>query len=197
MNKESIIHRLDELAAEYDLEFDYVILSRVVEFSQFKVYSKTAVIKNIGDKAQTVGILLSGIVRSYYIDRSGNDITRGFVKPGGMCFDEGMLGYDKHICVWETVEESTLMICEVSKLKELISGNEKLKSIWIDLLENALRYKLYRENGFITENAAERYLHFKKHFPELLSKVPQKHIATYLGITPESLSRIRRVMRNE
>ena len=79
----------------------------------------------------------------------------------------------------------------------MIMSSESLKKIWIELLENGLRYKIYRENGFLLENAAERYLHFRKLYPELCSRVPQKHIATYLGITPESLSRIRKVMKEE
>ena len=54
---------------------------------------------------------------------------------------------------------------------------------------------LYRENGFIVENATERYIHFKKLFPDLSERIPQRHIATYLGITPESLSRIRGAMK--
>ena len=79
--------------------------------------------------------------------------------------------------------------------KKRISENDKLKDTWITLLENALRYKIYRENGFLVENTTERYAHFKKMFPKLSERVPQKHIATYLGIAPESLSRIRSAMK--
>lgn len=57
------------------------------------------------------------------------------------------------------------------------------------------RYKIYRENGFLVENATERYIHFKKLYPDLSERVPQRHIATYLGIAPESLSRIRSAMK--
>ena len=99
--------------------------------------------------------------------------------------------------MWETLEESTLMLFEVRELKSLIMSSESLKTIWIALLENGLKYKIYRESSFLTENAAERYLYFRKHHPQLCDRVPQKHIATYLGITPESLSRIRKTMRDE
>ena len=72
-----------------------------------------------------------------------------------------------------------------------------MKSVWIDLLEGSLRYKIYRENGFLVENATERYLAFRKRFPELISRIPQRYIATYLGIKPESLSRIRSALKEE
>ena len=74
--------------------------------------------------------------------------------------------------------------------------NNQLKDVWITLLERALQYKIYRENTFLVENATERYIHFKKLYPDLYNIVPQKHIATYLGITPESLSRIRSAMKD-
>ena len=45
------------------------------------------------------------------------------------------------------------------------------------------------------ENATERYIYFKKLYPDLSERVPQRHIATYLGIAPESLSRIRSAMK--
>lgn len=197
MNKDYIIEQLVKLAAKYDMEFEEEILNQVVDFSQIKSISKGEIIKNIEDDANTVGIVIDGIVRNYYIDGNGNDITRGFSIAGGMCLDEGMIGYNKHICMWEAIEDCTLMIIKVSNLRTLILENEHLKSLWINSLESAIRYKLYRENAFLVESATERYLHFKKHYPELSIKVPQKYIATYLGITPESLSRIRVIMKKE
>ena len=185
MNKESIIRQLKRLSAENDLTFEDDVLSKAVELARFRVYPKGSVIKSIGDRADSVAIVLDGLVRGYYIDVDGNDITRGFGINGGLCMDEGVMGYEEYICVWEPIEESTLMLFNV----------KDFKSLWIQLLEEGLRYKMYRENGFLVENATERYLHFRRLFPMLCERVPQKHIATYLGITPESLSRIRKAMK--
>lgn len=197
MNKESIMMQLKALADQNGVFFEEDILSRAVELAQFRVFPKGNALKSIGDKTQQTAFVLDGIVRCYYIDGDGNDITRGFGFDGGMCMDEGMMGYGEHTCMWETVEESTLMLFNVNELKSFIMSNENLKTIWIRLLENGLKYKIYRESSFLTENAAERYLYFRKHYPKLCDRVPRKHIATYLGITPESLSRIRKTMRDE
>ena len=197
MNKAYLINQLNDLAANFDLTFDNEVLSKVIDFSQFKVFPKGTTLQSIDDDAVMVGIVLDGLVRCYYIDSNGNDITRGFIGAGKMCMDESIIGYSKYICMWETLEESTLMLCEASKLRELILGSEKLKTIWIELLESALRYKLYRENQFLTENASERYLHFKKMYSHLSKSISQKHIATYLGITPEALSRIKRTIKDD
>lgn len=71
------------------------------------------------------------------------------------------------------------------------------KSAYIQFLENALKYKIYRENGFLMESASERYLHFREMFPKICQSVKQQYIATYLGIVPESLSRIKRNLVEE
>ena len=197
MNKAYIIQKLSEIADKHDLSISEEVISSAIDFSEFKNYKKGICLKNIDDEAKYVGIVIDGFVRCYYIDGDGNDITRGFAVPGNMCFDEGMIGYNNHICMWETLSESTIMIIEATKLKQLILNDKNLKYLWISLLERALRYKLYRENGFLTENAKERYIHFKKRFPDLSDNMAQRYVATYLGIAPESLSRIRRSLKDE
>ena len=197
MNKDHIIGQLKRLTAIHDLSVDEDILSRAVEMAHFKVFSKGTLLKSIGDRADTVGLVLDGLVRCYYIDSDGSDMTRGFGFEGGMIMDEGVLGYSEHICMWETLEDSTVMLFGTEEFDRFIMSSETLKTLWIQALKDGLRYKMYRENGFLIESAAERYLHFKKLFPKLCETVPQKHIATYLGIAPESLSRIRKAMREE
>ncbi len=195
MDKTYIISQMKALSKKLCLDLDDEVYDSVIEFSEFKVYSKGSLLAGIGDKADKAGIVMNGIVRSYYIDGDGNDITQFFSKEGSFCMDEGMMSFDEIIKMWEAVEESTVMIFDVKKMKELIFSSENLKTIWIQLLESGMRYKMYRENGFLVENATERYLHFRKLYPELSGRVPQKHIATYLGIAPESLSRIRSAVK--
>ena len=53
----------------------------------------------------------------------------------------------------------------------MIRENVLFKDIWIHLLESGMRYKIYRENGFLVENATERYIHFKKRYPEIIDGI--------------------------
>ena len=197
MDKKYLTDQLKEFADKYNVSADEDILGKIVDLSSFRVVPTGEILSSIGDDSTISGMVLSGMVRSYYIDEEGNDVTRGFSSAGTLCMDEGFFGYTERICMWETLEETTLMLCETLKIKDLIRDNVRFKDIWITLLEGALRYKMYRENGFLVENATERYLHFKKQYPDLSGRIPLKHIATYLGIAPESLSRIRSAMREE
>lgn len=151
----------------------------------------------MGEETKTAALVLNGICRAYYVDGDGNDITRGFSIPGTLCMDEGLFGYRESIVTWETLEETTLMFFDIQKMKKLIYENNQLKDVYIMLLENALRYKIYRENGFLVENATERYIHFKKLYPTICESVKQHYVATYLGIAPESLSRIKKALKEE
>ena len=195
MDKKFFVQQLKKFSDLYQINVDEEILGEIVNKATFRVLPKGEIIASIGENTLLAGLVLSGLARCYYIDNDGNDITRGFAPEGTMCMDEGFFGYPERICMWETLEETTLMLCRTEDIKNLIKENVEFKDIWITLLERALRYKIYRENGFLVENASERYIHFKKMYPNLSEKVPQKHISTYLGIAPESLSRIRRAMK--
>ena len=124
-------------------------------------------------------------------------MTQYFASEGNWIIDSGMVGFDEMQANWEAVSDATVMLFEVKDMKALIYSDEQLKDAWIQALESGMRYKIYRENGFLVENATERYIAFRKRYPELSGRVPLRHIATYLGITPESLSRIRSAMKDE
>ena len=197
MDKEYFVKQLMVFAEKYNIDVSEELVGEIVSLASFRVVKKGEILASIGDNTTCAGLTLSGLARSYYIDSDGNDITRGFAPEGTMFMDEGFFGYPERICMWETLEETTIMISETAAIKKMIKENDSFKEIWIYLLESAMRYKIYRENGFLVENATERYLHFKKLYPDLSERVPQRHIATYLGIAPESLSRIRGAMKED
>ena len=195
MDKEYLNNQLMNMAKQNSMEIDAEILGVIVNNSVFRVVPKGNILQSVGEKTKTAALVLDGICRCYYVDGDGNDITRGFSVTGTFCMDEGLFGYSESIVTWETLEETTLMFFDVQKMKELIFENNQLKNAYIMLLENALRYKIYRENGFLVENATERYIHFKKLYPTICDSVKQHYVATYLGIAPESLSRIKKALK--
>ncbi len=195
MNKQIIIEQLAALAETYKLDLDNNTLERIVMLSAFRIIEKGTLLRSIGDSTDTTALVLDGMSRCYYIDGDGNDITRGFSVKGTLCMDDGMFGYSESLTEWETLTDTTLMFFNVGEIKQLINENDALKNTYIQLLENALKYKIYRENGFLVENASERYIHFRKMFPEICQTVKQQYIATYLGIAPESLSRIKKSLK--
>lgn len=197
MDKEIIVKQLTDMAEGFGWNISANVIDKVLAFSSFKVYSKGEILIRTGDKAANSGIVLSGAVRSFYIDEDGNDISQFFATRGNLCMDSGMFGFDESCASWESLEETTLMIFDAKLMKQLIMSDETLKKCWIESLESGMRYKIYRENGFLVESATERYLEFRKRYPQLCEKIPQQYIATYLGIKPESLSRIKSSLKEK
>ena len=196
MDKIYLINQLKELSDGLGLGISEAAIEKAISFSRFKVYSKGEVIARTGDKATAAGLVLNGVIRSYYVDKDGNDITHYFAPEGSWCIDSGMVGFDEMQANWEAIEDATVMLFDVKDMKDLIYSDDRLKNIWIMVLESGMRYKIYRENGFLVENATERYVEFRRRYPMLAGRVPLRYIATYLGITPESLSRIRSAMKD-
>lgn len=113
------------------------------------------------------------------------------------CYRKARLGLNivfVHMRHWRIVR---FFFADNFKVRNLIYQNAYIKDLHLLGLESGLRYKMMRENSFLMQNATERYINFKKQYPTLENRVRQAHIASYLGITPESLSLIRRVLREE
>lgn len=161
---------------------------------------KTYLIKQLSDLARSLNLDISEEVISKAVGFSQFKVySKGEMpaREGSLCIDSGLLGFTEMKAMWEALEDTTVMLFDVKDMKELILGDEHLKTLWIGILESGMRYKVYRESAFLVENATERYLSFRKHYPKLSERVPLRYIATYLGITPESLSRIRSSMKEE
>lgn len=196
MDKKYLIDQLKGLSDGLGVGIPEAAIEKAISFSRFKVYSKGEVIARTGDKAIAAGLVINGVIRSYYVDKDGNDITQYFAPEGSWCIDSGMVGFNEMQANWEAIEDATVMLFDVKDMKDLIYSDDRLKDLWIMALESGMRYKIYRENGFLVETATERYVEFRRRYPMLANRVPFRCIATYLGITPESLSRIRSAMKD-
>ena len=139
----------------------------------------------------------SGFVRCFYFDANGNEVTHFFMKKNDFCYGELMIRDLPVYLYYETISDCEFLYIPIKSLSDLMHTSDTLKSLYISVLENVLRYKMLREHGFLMQNATERYINFSAAFQEIEKIAQQSHIASYLGITPVSLSRIRRALRKE
>lgn len=198
MQQEFIKEKLYNAASKLlDVTLSMDDINSLLSISKIRNYQKGKVISGIAEPLSSTGLVYHGMVRSYYLDRDGNEITKNFHKEYFLFMDEGLIGYEKSICAYEAIEDSTIVLFDIKPLKELIKENERFKELYISALEAGIRYKIHRENDFLMNNATERYLQFERDYPELVNRVKQTHISTYLGITPETLSRIKRALKGD
>ncbi|MDU2215446.1 Crp/Fnr family transcriptional regulator [Enterococcus avium] len=98
---------------------------------------------------------------------------------------------------FEAVEPCRLVCFDYAQVQKLMLEASSLSQVYIGILEETLRVKLVRETALLTESATERYVKMKAEIPDIDQRVSHAHIASYIGVSPVSLSRIRRTLRDE
>ncbi|NNE28239.1 MAG: Crp/Fnr family transcriptional regulator [Saprospiraceae bacterium] len=180
----SILNSHFPFLREEDLEEIFLI-------SQLQQYRKRDRIHEVGDPLNHVYFLLSGYVRGFIIDSHNNDRSTSFRKEGEFFGDpEAVLNRAPSTTAFEVVESSTVLVTPFFQFQILASTNIRISQLFIIGLQKALFYYM-EHNRLLLETRPEvrcDILMGKK--PEIFQKVSRKHIATYLGITPNSLSRI-------
>jgi CRP-like cAMP-binding protein len=156
-------------------------------FEAITIPSKTVLLRE-GEVPKDIIIVKQGALR-IWANKDGEDITFRF------CFENDVyssnLGNDPSIFTVESIEPSTVILLKTEDFKRMLLNNPEIKDEFIQILLNRLNDygKLFLSR--ITKNPEERYIEMMKNNPNVFSRVPQQYIATYLGITPVSLSRIR------
>jgi len=136
--------------------------------------------------------LLDTNLRFFYIDLDGNDVTKYFCFDGSVVLTTTTITGEESGYYIEALEDTVLMAVDYQDFKKLTEHNVFWLKVIKDEYEKSLVYKEKRERALLLENATERYMNFVKDYPNIGNRVKQKYIASYLGITPESLSRIRK-----
>lgn len=146
-----------------------------------------------GEKSTEIGIVIKGVFRSYYIDKMGNDITKYFYSEGGL-----LLSYVAYLTQKESnytmqaIEDSEILVANISDLEKIIDGNYQLLLLCKKMIDRILVMKEEHAISFKLLDSAERYKLFLDTYPGLEARIKQCHLASYLGITPVSLSRLRK-----
>lgn len=138
---------------------------------------------------------LQGLLRYYYLDKKGNDFTKGFFAEGAPITSySAMIQNRESYFSIEALEDSVLVVFAYSDWKQLLNKHECWRQLLILLLEKGYCAKETREREFLVLDAEEKYRIFIRSFPDIENRIKQHYIASYLGITPVALSRIRRKM---
>ena len=132
-----------------------------------------------------------GIIRAYWVV-DGEEYTTSFGTEGGIVFSMDELYYDKKSEEYvETLEEVQAYRISITDLKYLFETNLELCN-WGRIIHQNEYRRLHRSHKErLSLPAKERYEEFQKQFPEICRKVSLKYIASYLGITLSTLSRLR------
>jgi len=161
-------------------------------FEAIQVEKRKQILKP-GEISKYIYFIVQGVVRSFFVDEKGVEHIYQIRLENGWIGDlESFLSQKPANFYLETLEPSILLQITNEGLEGLYREVPKLERYFRILFQNAYINALQRLNSTMWTTAEERYQELVKENCDILQRVPQAYIASYLGITPESLSRIRK-----
>lgn len=149
------------------------------------------VLSNIGDRNYKIVFILSGVIRSFTLTDKGKEIVGHFFIENELHapFADFLQKTPCRLTV-QALEEAEVLVASYEEFTQLYSRHQCWERVGRVLMEQNYLHKERREGQLLQKLGPERYEDFIRDYPHLLKRIPQYQIASYIGITPQSLSRL-------
>lgn len=158
-----------------------------------KKLRKKQYIQNAGDVSKYAVFVEKGLLRSFSVDEAGHEHVMQFATEGWWITDmASFLSGEDSLYNIEALEDSELLLLTKTSMDKLIHEVPIMERYFRLLMQENIIALQRRLRVVQTHSAEETYLKFMEARPDIITRAPQQYIALYLGITPETLSRIRK-----
>ena len=145
-----------------------------------------------GEYSTKLSFLTKGVMRAFYRNNEGNEYNKTFFTSSNLAGAySSLITHHKNFINIQCLTTCTLQVADFGEITKLYDRYPKVERLARIISEQFFVIKEKREIELVTLEASERYEIFQKEHPNLENLIPQYHIASYLGITPTQLSRIR------
>jgi CRP-like cAMP-binding protein len=146
-----------------------------------------------GQRATSLWFVVSGCVRTYMTDAQGREHNLAFSTEGWWCTDSAsFFEGSRATLALQALEPTTLLLLSLPDLENLCTQVPAFERFFRLLYQKGYQLLERRLVATLRLTAEARFIRFYQQYPRLLHRVAQKHIAAYLGVTPEFLSMLRR-----
>lgn len=177
---------------------DKVLLSEAEQklvktfFSPKKIRKKQYLLQE-GNICSHLAFVEKGLLRSYNVDEKGIEHMIHFAWEGWWMADMlSFLSNEPSTYHIDAIEEAELLLISQTDFEEMLLKVPVMERYFRILFQNNIISKERRLISSISNSAEEKYIHLIATNPELIKRIPQQLVASYLGITPETLSRIKK-----
>jgi CRP-like cAMP-binding protein len=184
---DTLIQHFTRIAPLSDKEIRAIEASLLI-----KIFPKGAILLEAGQIASEAYFVLEGCVRQYYVVAGDERITNFFTEGMWIVAPESMSGGVPVRHYLSTCEETRLVVGTAEREQALYKQFPRFESISRKIMETMLGAQQAQTASYHTDTPEERYKQLLEHRPDILQRVPQYQIASYIGVQPESLSRIRK-----
>jgi CRP-like cAMP-binding protein len=148
-----------------------------------------------GSVPNKFAFIVNGLFRYYYANENGSEFTKGFFRERNFITSyTAMVKSRPSYYSVQALEDSDLLVVDYAQWQNLYQSSFCWMNLIFALVEKGYMKKEARERELLVLNAEERYRVFLNEYPDLEKRIKQHMIASYLGITPVALSRIRKAM---
>lgn len=184
--KLKMVHYLSE-----QFNIDPEIINILVDIFKLKKYKKKELIISDTENIDKVCYIVDGLVRIYY-HRENKEITNWFIEENGVFMPVyHILTGNPNNNNYEALKTTIVLETSYSKLEKIYAFHPQLQLLGRKMIESYYAMFLAHSHNVLFLSAEERYMSFIEKKSDLLNIVALKHIASYLGISQETLSRIR------
>ncbi|WP_300670839.1 Crp/Fnr family transcriptional regulator [Soonwooa sp.] len=168
------------------------------EFFEEKSFKTKTVLLREGEICQFEAYIKKGCVRIFYNGESGQEVTLAFAIEDWWVCDIASFSEQKPSRLFmETLEETEVVMLNPKTKEQLLAKNPRLERFFRLLVQRNLCAIQNRLLNTISKSAAERYVEFIQLYPTIPQRVPQYYIASYLGVSPEFVSKIRKKLASQ
>jgi CRP-like cAMP-binding protein len=168
-------------------------IEEIISYFEYKKVDNKTTLLQEGEVCKFEAFVIKGCLKTYFINKNGFEVILIFATENWWVSDVASFQQEtpSRMCI-ETLEPCELLILTPSKKEKLLQQFPALERMYRLMLQrhvSTYQERLFSEHALTAE---ERYNKFIERYPELLQRIPQYAIASYLGITPEFLSRLRK-----
>ena len=180
-------------------ELDQTELNSFLNITTYLNKDNKGIISKSGNTSKKAFLILKGTVRGYLRNEKGIELNTLIRSEGIFVADVKRLFNDEsQKLTFEAIGETHVLLFNYQDFETLAKNRPGIMQLYLNILKEAVIRLTYRVESLITMTNEERYLDLLKLNPKFLEKAYDKHVANYLGITPVSLSRIiKRLKENK
>lgn len=168
------------------------VLDVIVPLFKPVSFSAGETLLSAGERWHNLLAIKQGIFRLYYLDSNGKESNKGFFSAGQILAPIARSAIEQPVKFYiEALTDVNAYQCKYCALKTALQPFAHSQMFFQQLTEQLLEDKINRELMFLQLDARKRYQVFQQNYPELCQQIPLRHIASYLGMTDVTLSRIR------
>lgn len=167
--------------------------SLLLEFAKYKSIKTSTIYIPQSSVFKKMFYIKKGILRSFYVTKSGEERTVFFRWEGQMTvIPECVFENEPSRQTWQALEDCELLEIDFDVINKMSKNNYSLLEVRLQFAQKMLIEALLRIESFIINNPEERYNKLIVQKPEIIKRIANKYIASFIGVTPVSLSRIRK-----